>query len=288
MTLTVHNLRTHCRYPKGCDGAGALVDEVSRGPLVSELSAQLGPSLDRLPAVVRVRRIRVGVKIPATRLTGQTLAGTWAREFSLALHRALAYPDGDGASAIRRYESQAEYNAALLQYLLTEGVSPTWHFPELDEWRGCGAAHAAYEFMLREPEQIAETIAELARRNWLDALLGSWNELQMEQLIQAMARAETTTGDLTLESLTEVGRAAGAAGGLHPQWPIGSRRQAVRLWARLSCQFSGRPGGRFPLRAIWHGLRLLLRFLERPGLLVSGDAPLLSDAVPFPECATRS
>jgi len=283
MSLAVHKLQTHCRYPKGCDGAAALVDEVSRGPLVLELGAQLGPSLDRLPAVVRVRGLRVGVKISARQLNAQKLAADWAREFSLALHRALAYPDGHGALAVQRYQSQAEYNAELIQYLLTEGVSPTWEFPELDEWRGCGAAQATHEFMVREPGQIAETITELARRNWLDALLGLWNELQMEELIQAMARAEATSGDLTLESLTEVGRAAGAADGLNPQWTLGSRRQAVRLWARLTRQFSGRLGGRPRVRAVWQGLRLLLWFLERPGLLVSGDAPRLSDAVPLPE-----
>lgn len=279
MSLTIHKLSTHCRAPKSSEGAGALVDEVSRGPLVSELGAQLGPSLDRLPAVVRVRGLRVGVKIPAMRLNAQTLAGDWAREFSRALHRALAYPDGEGASAIRRYWSQAEYNAALLQYLLTEGVSPTWQFPELDEWRGCGAAQVAHGFMVREPGQIAETITQLARSGWLEPLLTLWDELQMEQLFQIIARSEGATGELGTESWMEVGRAAGASGGLHLQWSIASRRQAVRLWWRLS--------GRFSLRAVWHGLRLLLRFLERPQLLASGGASLLSGAVPFPEwCAT--
>jgi len=279
MILTVHKLQTHCRSPKGCDGAGALVDEVSRGPLVAELGAQLGPSLDRLPAVVRMRGLRVKVKVPAKRLNAQTLAGDWAREFSLALHRALAYPDGEGLSAVRRYPTRAAYNAALLQYLLTEGVSPTWEFPELEAWMGCGAAQAAHEFMLRDPEQIAETVSELARRNWLEPLLSSWNELQMEQLMQVVARLESTTGGLTIESLTEVGRAAGTVGGLNPQGSMASRWQAVRLWSRLS--------GRFSLRAIWHGLRLLLQCLERPGLLASGDTSLLADAVPFPEwCET--
>jgi hypothetical protein len=279
MSLVVQKLRTHCRYPKGVDGVGGLMDEVSRGSLASELGAQLGPSLDRLPAVVRVRGLRVGVKIPAKRLNAQTLAGDWAREFSLALHRALAYPDGEGLSAVRRYPTRAAYNAALLQYLLTEGVSPTWEFPELEAWLACGAAQAAHEFMLREPEQIAETVAELAHRNWLEPLLASWNELQLEQLMQVVARLEATTGGLTIESLTEVGRAAGAVGGLHPQWSMASRWQAVRLWSRLS--------GRFSLRAIWHGLRLLLQCLERPGLLASGDTSLLADAVPFPEwCET--
>ena len=275
MTLTVHKLHTHCRYPKECDGTGTLVDEVVRGPLVSELNAQLGPSLDRLPTVVRVRGLRVEVKIPAKRLKTEMLAGDWARAFLLALHRALAYPDGDGASAVRRYQSQAEYNAALLQYLLTEGVSPTWQFPELNEWRGWGAAETAHEFLLRGPGQIAETLVQLARNGRLEPLLALWDELRAEQLIQAIAGTESNRAELKLESLIELGRSTADAGGLHPQWSIASRRQAIRLWSRLA--------GRFSLRAVWHGLRLLLRLLDQPQLLESGNAALLSDPVPFPQ-----
>src|SRR5439155_7486796 len=130
MTLTIHKLSTHCRSPKGIAGAGALVDDVGRGPLAFELSAQLGPSLERLPAVVRVRQLRIELAIPAGRLNASVLTDQWARAFALALHRALAYPEGDGTFCIRRYQSQAEYNAALLQYLLTEGTLPTWQFPE--------------------------------------------------------------------------------------------------------------------------------------------------------------
>ena len=51
MTLTIHKLNTHCRAAKTF-AAGTLVDDASRNLLVSELSAQLVPSLDRLPAVV--------------------------------------------------------------------------------------------------------------------------------------------------------------------------------------------------------------------------------------------
>src|SRR5207244_3211164 len=60
-----------------------------------------------------------------------------------------------------------------------------------------------------------------------------------------------------------------------PQWPVASRRQAVRLWSRLA--------GRFHVRSVWHGLRLLVRLLEQPILLVSADAALLADPIPFPQ-----
>jgi hypothetical protein len=275
MTLTIQKLHTHCRSPKSVEGASALVDDVARGLLASELTAQLGPSLDCLPAVVRVRGLRVEVKIPAKGVNTNTLAYHWARAFSLALHLALAYPDGDGASAIRRYQSQAEYNAALLQYLLTEGTSPAWQFPELDEWRGKTATLASHEFLLREPAHIGDTVAYLARSGWLEPMLALWDELQMEQLIQAIARTEATEPGMTLASLIELGQAAAASGGLHPQWTMASRRQAVRLWSLLA--------RRFQLRAVWHGLRLLVRFLEQPASLAPADVSVLPRSTPFPQ-----
>src|SRR5437016_6872798 len=259
MTLTIHKLSTHCRSPKEIAGTTAIVDDVARGPLASELSARLGPSLDRLPAVVRVRQLRVELTIPAKCLSASALADQWAHAFTLALHRALAYPEGDGTFCIRRYQSQAEYNAALLQYLLTEGTLPTWQFPELSEWEGQRAAQASHGFLLRDRTQIADTIAQLARIAWLEPLLGIWDELQLERLMQAISETEGAERGMTLTSLVELAEAAAAPGGLHSQWPMANRHQAVRLWSRLA--------RRFQLRAIWHGLRLLLGFLERPALL---------------------
>ena len=275
MTLTIHKLSTHCRSPKGIAGAGSLVDDVARGPLASELSAQLGPSLDRLPAVVRVRQLRVELAIPAKRMNASDLADQWAQAFTHALHRALAYPDGDGTYSIRRYQSQAEYNAALLQYLLTEGALPTWQFPELSGWQGQRAPQASHGFLLRDRTQIGDTIAQLARTSWLEPLLGIWDEVQLERLMQGISATEGAERPMTLTSLVELARAAAAPGGLHSQWSIANRRQAVRLWSRLA--------RRLQLQAIWHGLRLLLRFVERPDLLSCGDIALLSDPVPFPQ-----
>ena len=52
MSLTIRKLNTRCRAPRGSDRPGALVEDVTRGLLATELGAQLGPSLERLPAVL--------------------------------------------------------------------------------------------------------------------------------------------------------------------------------------------------------------------------------------------
>jgi len=279
MTLTIHKLNTDCRASKTFAHAGTLVDDASRSLLASELSGQLGPSLDRLPAVVRLRSLQVKVRLPARRLDATKLAQAWAREFATALHRALAYADGEGTSAVHRYSTQAEYRAALLQYLLTEGASSTWRFPEVDEWSGQSAAQASHEFLLRDRTQISETFTQLGRNRWLEPLLGSWDDIRMEQLMRVISETEAVDRGLTLNWLIELARLAAASGGLHPQWSVASRRQAVRLWSCLS--------GRFGVRSIWHGLRLLVRLLEQPTLLTRADTTLLVDPVPFPQwCET--
>lgn len=273
MTLTIHKLSTRCRSPKSVARADALVDEVAHGPLASELAAQLGPSLDRLPAVVRIQTLRVQVAIPAKQFSATLLADRWSRAFTLALHNALAHPESSGVVAIRRYQSHAQYVAALIRHLLTEGSAPTWQFPELFELQGRSAPQAALDFLLRQPAEIADSILHLSRANWLEPFLGILDELQLERFMQALAVTEVSERGLDLSALIELGQSMSAPGALQLQWPMASRRQTVRLWSQLV--------RRFPLRAMWHGMRLLVRLLEKPTILTSSDHTL-SGTAPFP------
>lgn len=266
MTLAIHKLSTHCRSPKSIERGDELVDEVARGALHSELAAQLGPSLDRLPAVVRIQGLRVQVEIPAKQFSATVLADRWARALTVALHKALAHPESSSSVAIRRYQSHAEYIASLVRHLLTEGATPTWQFPELVELQGQPAPQAALEFLLLEPAEIADTVFHLSRANWLEPLLGILDELQLERLMQAIAPVEGSERGLDVAALIELGQSMSAPGALHSQWPMASRRQAIRLWSRLP--------RRFPLRAMWHGMRLLVYLLENPDMLVGADNPL--------------
>jgi hypothetical protein len=274
MTLTIHKLSTRCRTPRGLERHGALVDDIARGMLASELQAQLGPSLDRLPAVVRLKELRVKLRIPGRNLNATSLAAAWARAFTLALHRALAYPPGDGFVSSRRHESAAAYKASLLHHLAARGLSPSWEFPELEAWRGSLPAKAALGILLQDPGSIPGIVVELERRRWIEPVLALWDELSLEHVMRTIAEAEARSPALSLDDLIELGSAAAASGSLRPEWTFAGRRQAIRLWARLY--------PRFPLRGTWHGLRLLLRFLELPALLILRDPALLADPIPFP------
>src|SRR5262249_24021817 len=150
-----------------------------------------------------------------------------------------------------------------------------WQFPELSKWQGQRAAQASHDFLLRQPAQLVDTVTQLARTGWLEPLLAVWDELQLETFMRSISLVEGADRGLTLGSLMELATAAMAPGGLHSQWSMASRRQAIRLWTRLAA--------RYQLRTIWHGLRLLVRFLEQPELLFRADATLLSGSTPFPQ-----
>lgn len=279
MSLTVHHLQTRCRSPRSVEHPAGLVQDVAGGLLASELGAQLGPSLDRLPAVVRLKRLHVGLRIPARSLTAARLASAWARAFSIAIHRALAHPPGDGVVSSRRYDTPAAYEAAMLYHAATQGLTPCWEFPEIRLLRGRSSVEASLEILLSEGAAGAsEILAELSSRNQLDFLLAFWDEISLERIIRALSEGHDTTAGLDLDGLIELGRAAAADGGLHPRWPVASRRQAIRLWVRAR--------RRWALRATWHGLRLLVRMLEIPALPAFGSRELLEDPIPFPSwCA---
>jgi hypothetical protein len=274
MIVTIHKLTTRCRLPRGFQRSDTMLEDVARGRLAGELGAQLGPSLDRLPGVMRVKQLRVRVKIPARNLSAAALASAWGRAITLAVHRAIASPSGDGSISSRRYASPAAYKAAMLQHIAAKGLAPCWEFPELDGWRGASPAEAALNELLSEPKQVSEIIAQLDDRGGLEPLLTKWDELSLERLMQAVANEDVTQRGLSLENLVELGHAAASPGGLHPGWSFAGRRQAIRLWLRLSL--------RFAVRDVWHGLRLLQRCLEVPALLILRDPALLTDTIPFP------
>jgi hypothetical protein len=249
-----------------------LAEDAARGPLARELGAHLGPSLEKLPPVVRVNTLRVQLKIPARNLNVFALTGAWAKAFTLALHQALAHPPGDSVTSSRRYESVAAYRAAMLRHIAANGVTPSWEFPELSELKSSKPWEAALGILIREPQLTAEILQQLQLSGSLEGLLNILDDSALETLMQVVAGREEQSPALTQEGLVELGKAA--AGEVIRKWPFGSRRQAVRLWARLQC--------RMPLLSVWHGLRLLVKFLEMPPLLTVHDPALFADPIPFP------
>ena len=274
MTLTIGTLSTHCRVPRGVEGSSALVDEVAHSKLPYEAGIQLGPSLDRMPAVVRLNHLGVSLQLSLRELRQGKLASAWARALGVSLHKALARPAGDGVVSSRRHATRAVYKAAMIHHILTRGLVRCWEFPELADLREGRASAAALNTLLEESDLIGAIVASLQEQGWLDALLTSCDEWALERVFVAVSGNHNTIGAFTLASVVEVAQAACTAEGLQRRWPVATRHQAVRLWARMNQLV--------PLRAVWESLRLLVAFLENPELLAVGGAALRTDAVSLP------
>ena len=278
MTLAIHKLLTRCRVPKGSEATARLLDDAAHSALLDELGAQLGPSLDRLPAVVRVRGLRVKLRISGRQVSTKSIASGWARALTLALHRALAHPDGDGSVGIVRFVSRATYQAAMLRHVLGGGPRKTWRFPELALCRSSSVFQSCLELLLAEPPLIGDTLFELQAGDWLDPLLLTWDELSLEHLMNALATSAPVSDSLSFDDFLKIALVAAAPGGLQGCWRFDSRRQAIRLWMRLS--------RRYPVRQVWHSLRLLKIMLETPVLFSKSASELLAGPIPFPQwCA---
>jgi hypothetical protein len=274
MTLSIAKLTTRCRAPRDSQNWRALIDAVAREHLPTELGAHLGPSLDRLPAVIRLKRLDIKLKLPARDLRNGKWAATWARALTVSLHQALARPAGDGVISSRRHDTQATYKAAMIHRIATQGLAPSWEFPELEAWSGLAPAQATLAALLEEPLLAGDILAELERRGGLDPVILAWDELAQERVMQAVAITNSNATELTLPILLEILRATIADDGLRTRWPLGSRRQAMRLWVRLDRHR--------PLRMVWEGLRVLAIALERPELLTA-DSTSVTDTSPVPD-----
>jgi hypothetical protein len=277
MTLHVGKLATRCLVPRGQEEVGALVEDVARQVLPRELSERLGPSLDRQPAVVRLRRLDVKLRISVADVKRGGLASAWASAFARALHEALARPEGEGEK-LRRFESRASYVAAMIAHASRgppEGGS--WRFPELNAKAGRHPAIVVLDLLLESGAILGDVIEQLSREGRLTAILALLDEVGMERLMRAIAEAEGEDNALTSAQLIAIASALAATRSPPAVGEAASRRQAIELWLKF--------GRETPLRGLWYGARLLLRFLEEPALLAWRGARHPSGAAPPPHHA---
>ena len=225
-----------------------------------ELHERLGPSLDRQPAVVRLRRLECTVRIDLAELKRGGLAAAWANALVRALHQALARPDQDG-EMIRRFESHAAYLAAMIATAARgppEGRS--WQFPELRAEAGRHPAIVVLGLLLESAPLVGDVLHELRRAGKLPAALALLDEVGLERILRAVAEVEGGDGALSLHQLAAVASSLVAMRAPPGGAEAASRRRAIELWLQL--------GREMPLRGVWYATRLLLQFLEEPALLV--------------------
>ena len=81
MALRIRQFETTCHVPARFESKAELVDRLARGRLTHDLSQHLGPSLSRQTAIVRIRRLRFRVIIPASELNEEGLSLAWKQAF---------------------------------------------------------------------------------------------------------------------------------------------------------------------------------------------------------------
>ena len=252
MGVTIDKLVTRCRVSRRHESAAGLVDRVVRRRLAAEVTEFVGPALSRQARVVRIRRLSVKVEIASGEISEDALAAAWARALARSLFEALAYPSDSGPVQIVRAESPAAFRAVFLRDLLTGQAGTRWEYAEFSELLRLPSHEAAVSLLLRHPENLVATLIALDGSPALQRLLSDLDELSLERLFVAIARADTRVASepLTPEDLiwTVYRRSRRSAAPRHrperpPSGPLDLRAHARwgRTYATADLPFSYDP-----------------------------------------------
>jgi hypothetical protein len=258
MALRIRQFETTCHVPARFESKAELVDRLARGRLAHDLSQHLGPSLSRQTAIVRIRRLRFRVIIPASELNEEGLSLAWKQAFGKALFTALAYPSGAGPFEVFRAESAASFIASAIQDVLDGTASAKWQYAEFESFFRRGSTQAALALICEWPQQSLAVLLDLAQRGVLDRALARFDEMEMERLFALMASAAHPGSEpLSIADLIAVSR---LALGHPPQKAAGFRSRAYALGLFVEARRMSRP---MPSpRAVFHSLLALAVLLN--------------------------
>jgi hypothetical protein len=285
-------MATECRAPRSLARAASVVDGLARGRLAGDLGARLGPSLDRIGGVVRIRRLPLRVIIRGADLDEAKISERWVGAFVQALFQALACPSGEGPYEVARYASRAEELAALVRDALAGVAARAWQYASFrtsgvvdDPGRVFALCESAAELreLLLALGRMAVTpsampVSSSGNSSVLDELLLRFDDIALEALFARIARvvhsSPTATTTLTIEdviavlALAQRLAAGGTATGALRQWQRSGdthdtalRRLALRAYA------SSIDEGRSP-RLIFHALLAARMLAESPSLFI--------------------
>lgn len=285
MRLSIGHLGIHVTAPREQARAGRHCAWLLEDRLPAELSAHLGPSLARVPDVVRIRELKVRLSLRAGRIDPERLLRDWLAAFTRELFEQLAFPSEPEARGIYRVASPARLRADFLRELLRGAAERAWYFLEFAPLLRLARSAAAFGVLMHGSTDA--TLEALAEDSALETLLSALDDLQLEQILSRLGTlvSRTTKGDGEIglnrpdpgpgESLQEgaprladflrfVEFATACPG--PPEWRIDGHRSALRLWVR-----SRLSGLALAPRRTLNFLRTV-RHLQQHGLMPSREA----------------
>lgn len=268
MGLRIRKLDTACQVPRRYRNQASVVDQFARGRLALDLAGHLGPSLSRLPAIVRIRHLPIRVIVPPSDLNEGSLSKAWTAAFSRALFTALAYPTGAGPVEVFRADSVERFLAEVIRDLLDGTAAGKWQYAEFQELFRSGVNAASISLLTNWPHVTFPILMELDQLGALDKLLPRLEDLAFERLFVTLAApADLSPPPLLLADLIAVAKLILR----HPPQKAASLR--TRAYALRLYLYARRKKEPLPSpRPVFHTLFAL-------ALLLSDDFQLLSSVL---------
>lgn len=234
MSLMIERLVTRCQAPRRLKLDGALVDRVAHEQFPSECARRLQPRWPGHGGVCRIRRLPVRLTVSLADLNDTRLPQLWAAAFARAMTEALARPAGSGPVEVVRAENRVEWLAKFIHDLLNGNASGRWEYQEFQEYFELSIRDAVLAVLNQQPSEIVSVLVALEARGALDRLLALFDEIALEQLFVASARAMGVdrTG-LSITDMLTVGRLALAQCGPRSGLALRSRQFALKLFLIL-------------------------------------------------------
>lgn len=229
MSFTIGKFVTRCRASDARRQIGAIADRVARERMGSALAEHFGPSLSRLPAIVRIRRVRVGLRMAAERVNEETLTQAWVQAFGRELFKSLAWPSGLEGVEILRYDTEAEFRATFIRDLLSGEAERCWQYDEFRSYFARPVTESMELLLSESAGSSLETLTYLYQSGWLELAVSRLDDLAIERLFRMFGSTPDSSADLTIQDIVRIARST-AVGPV--QSPLESRQQALYQFVR--------------------------------------------------------
>ncbi len=266
MSFTIEKFETRCRTTSAHRNVADLVNRTARERLAPALSEHLGPSLSRLPAVVRIRRVGVRLRMAAGRVNEESFTQAWLQAFGRELFKTLAWPSGTGPIEILRYESEAEYHAAFIRDLLSGEAERSWQYEEFASYFKRSVPELLELVLSENAESCVDTLIELSRMGSLELAVSRMNDLAIERLFRLLGMATPANQSFTVDEFVQI---ASLTARRHLRAPIDSRQQALYQFV-----LARQAGLSVAPRVVFQVLTTVAFLARNPGALKSRPALL--------------